>query len=279
MEEVLGIVHVPKLKVQVDLTALLIGNTAYQNGRLLLSDRRETLFLLAKLGREFIILVRDVFKPRFGSQFSIAWLIFGFQDSLEAPSSPEDVKVCLRAIKAHLIANPTLELAALEITATKAEALLDDMNTAEIAVNMQDSALGVLRDARGVAMDNMEATIRSLISELGLKLAPLDPRWKAFGLNMPGADETPDQVEGVQVTLIGATAAAVKWGASPRASHYRIWYKVHGSVGEYIGAGSPADLDFTIENLPAVSAIDIVVTAVNTGGESPFSEVITITTH
>jgi hypothetical protein len=40
-----------------------------------------------------------------------------------------------------------------------------------------------------------------------------------------------------------------------------------------------ADLDFTIENLPTGAAIDIVVTAVNYGGESPVSEVITITTH
>src|SRR4051812_11858393 len=51
LETVLGVVHVPKLKVEVDLLALLTGNTAYQNGRLLLSDRRDSVRGLTQQGR------------------------------------------------------------------------------------------------------------------------------------------------------------------------------------------------------------------------------------
>ncbi len=43
---------------------------------------------------------------------------------------------------------------------------------------------------------------------------------------------------------------------------------IHGADGDYTAVGSPADLDFTIEHLPANSAVDVVVTAVNNGGES-----------
>ena len=280
LEEALGIVHVPKVKVETDLMALITGNTAYQNSRLLLSNRREALRVAAKDGREFIIVTRDMFKPRFGSQPSIDWLVLGFQpDSLAAPESPEDTKPVLRAIKTYLAANPTFELPALQITAARAQALLDALNDAEVAMNIQDSTLGNLRDARETALNTLDGTIRSFIAELGVKLAPLDSRWKAFGLNIPGADETPDQVVGVKVTLIGPTAAAVKWEASPRAEYYRVWTKIHGTNGDYVAVGSPADLDFTIENLPANATIDIVITAVNNGGESPVSELITVTTH
>lgn len=80
-------------------------------------------------------------------------------------------------------------------------------------------------------------------------------------------------------SLIRPTAAAVKWDASARAQYYRVWSKVHGTEGENIAAGLPADLDFTIENLPANSLIDIIVTAVNSGGESATSNAPTFPTH
>ena len=54
---------------------------------------------------------------------------------------------------------------------------------------------------------------------------------------------------------------------------------MHGAATEYTLAGSPADLDFTIENLPTNAQIDIVVVAVNNGGVSAQSEPVTITTH
>jgi hypothetical protein len=79
--------------------------------------------------------------------------------------------------------------------------------------------------------------------------------------------------------FFNTTAAAVKWNTAARAEYYRVWIKVHGSTEDYAAVGSPADLDFTNENLPASSTIDIVVSAVNNGGEFAVSEVITVTTH
>ena len=43
LETDLHIVHVPKLKVEVDLLALLTGNDSFQSGRLLLRERRDAL--------------------------------------------------------------------------------------------------------------------------------------------------------------------------------------------------------------------------------------------
>ena len=96
---------------------------------------------------------------------------------------------------------------------------------------------------------------------------------------MPGADETPDVPTNVSAVLVGPTAAALKWSASPRAEYYRVWMKIRNTEGDYTAVGSPADLDFTLENLPVNSTIDIVISAVNNGGESAVSEVKTIVTQ
>lgn len=75
----------------------------------------------------------------------------------------------------------------------------------------------------------------------------------------------------MKVTLIGPTAVAVKWDPSTRAGYYWVWIRVHGPNTDYTVVGTPADLDFTIENLPSNSTIEVMVTAVNNGGESPVS--------
>ena len=134
-------------------------------------------------------------------------------------------------------------------------------------------------ETKDAKLEAIRKSLRDLINELSALMGPLDQRWKAFGFNMPGADETPDSPDGLSVILIGPNAAAMKWNAAARAAYYRVWMKIHGSNDDYVAMGSPADLDFTLENLPANSTIDIVVTAVNNGGESAVSQVVTIVTH
>jgi fibronectin type 3 domain-containing protein len=82
----------------------------------------------------------------------------------------------------------------------------------------------------------------------------------------------------VIAVLIGPNAVAVKWTGAARAEYYRVWKKVVGVDEEFIALNSPHDLDYTIEGLPANATVQIVVTAVNNGGESAKSEVVTVTT-
>jgi len=98
-------------------------------------------------------------------------------------------------------------------------------------------------------------------------------------LQKPGAEATPDVPQGVSAVLISPNAASVKWLAAPRAEHYRVWKKVEALDTEFVAAGSPADLDFTIESLPSHGTIHIAVSAVNNGGESAPSSLITLVTN
>jgi len=268
----------PSTAINLDLESLLIARNIYDQAKLTKATRRETLDGTVKDVQTFARGTRDLFKMRWGSVHSERFAAIGFREGFEVTDSIEDLQDLMQAIHSFFTANPTQEVAGL-FTAALAQAALDALNAAKNAVTMQEGEIAGLMTIRDEKFDALRQRISGVYQELLMQLDPLDARWLKFGFNKPGADETPDKVEGLKVTLIGPTAAATKWEASARASYYRVWMKVHGAEGDYVAVGSPADLDFTIENLPAGSTIDIVVTAVNNGGESPVSDVITITTH
>ncbi len=269
----------PQADINEDLVNAIMARGNHEQAKQIKATRRNALVDEMNRTQKFVRAVRDIFKMLWGTQFSQLFTALGFsQGTLELPDSLEDLIGMLIAIKTHLTNNPTQEVGTL-ITAAHAQELIDALKAAQAAVVAQDVVIGSTMGIRDEKFDTLRKRVSSVFQELRMQLGPLDERWGNFGFNKPGADETPEQVLGVKVTLIGPTAAAVKWEAAERASYYRVWMKVHGAEGDYTAVGSPADLDFTIENLPANTTVDIIVTAVNNGGESPVSDVITVTTQ
>ncbi len=268
----------PSEDIHTDLVNAIMARGNCDQAKETKTTRRETLFVAVADTQKFVRGTRDLFKMRWGNVHTERFAAIGFRTGFEVSDSVDDLQDLLEAIKGYFAANPTQEVPGL-FTAAQAQALLDALNAAKNAVTMQEGEIANLLTIRDAKFEALRQRISGVYQELLMQLDPLDARWLKFGFNLPGADATPELVTGVKVTLIGPTAAAVKWEAAERASYYRVWTKIHGSEGDYVAMGSPADLDFTIENLPANSTIDIVVTAVNNGGESPVSEVITITTH
>ena len=89
----------------------------------------------------------------------------------------------------------------------------------------------------------------------------------------------PEAPVNVHSTFVNNVSAVIAWDDAPRADYYRVWKRVIGLDDEPVNVGSPADANFTLENLPANSPAEIFVSAVNDGGESERSAVLTITTH
>ncbi|MDB6029085.1 MAG: hypothetical protein JWM68_5308 [Verrucomicrobiales bacterium] len=268
----------PQADINTDLVNAIMARGDHEQAKQVKSTRRNVLVDLLNEVTAFIRATRDMFKIRWGNDYSELFTALGFQGSLQMPDSLEDFIGMLLAIKAQLTAHPTQEVGTV-ITAARAQALLDALMAAQAAIVSQEGEIEskiVIRDEK---FDILKKRLSGVYQELRMQLAPLDSRWMKFGLNMPGADETPEQVTGLKVTLIGPTAAATKWEASVRAGYYRVYIRVIGVDADYRAIGSPADLDFTIENLPANATVDVVVTAVNNGGEGARSEVIRIVTH
>ncbi|MDB6029389.1 MAG: hypothetical protein JWM68_5612 [Verrucomicrobiales bacterium] len=271
--------HNPLADINTDLVNQIMACGNHEQAKQVKATRRNVLVLQLEEVTNFIRGTRDVFKMTWGTEFSELFTALGFKNgSLALPDSLEDMTGTLQAIKTHLASNPTQEVGTV-ITAARAQELLDALFAAQAAIASQDAEIESMITIRDEKFDVLKKRISGVYQELRMQLAPLDARWMKFGFNMPGADETPEQVTGLKVTLIGPTAAATKWEASVRAAYYRVYIRVIGVDADYRAIGSPADLDFTIENLPANATIDVVVTAVNNGGEGARSEVMRVVTH
>ncbi|MDB6027341.1 MAG: hypothetical protein JWM68_3564 [Verrucomicrobiales bacterium] len=269
----------PELKINLDADALALANDIYEQGKSGLSALRTTVHAQFDASLARLTLARDVFKPFLGSQFGPSWEELGMPDSLAFPRTAAEVQPILRCYKTFLEAHPTRENVDLGITAAAFDTLFDDMKAARDAVTAQELVVDTKKVIRDNKATQLRKRMRDLLDELSMLLPPLDPRWKRYGFNMPGAQETPDVPANMQAILIGPNAAAMKWDATARAEYFRVWKRVIGVDAEPVAVGSPADLDFTLENLPANAVIEVYVSAVNNGGESQLSEKITIVTH
>ncbi|MDB6024174.1 MAG: hypothetical protein JWM68_397 [Verrucomicrobiales bacterium] len=270
--------HNATADINTDLVNQIMACGNHEQAKQIKATLRNALLAVLKEVQGQIRATRDVSKLNWGNEYSELFTALGFQGSLQVPEGIEELKRMLQAIIAHLTANPTQEVGTL-VTAARAQTLLTALLAAQNAIVAQDVTISTLMNVRDEKFETLRKRISGVYQELRLQLDPLDERWGNFGFYKPGADETPDQVTGLKVTLIGPTAAATKWEASVRASYYRVYIRVIGVDADYRAIGSPADLDFTIENLPANASIDVVVTAVNNGGEGARSEVMHIATH
>ena len=275
----IGILQNPENKIRADIAALLLAMNTVETAKAELATRRTTVRGLVRDSRNLLTMGRDVLKPILGSEHSEAWTAVGLTDSLAIPRPAEEVQALLLAFKAYFLANPGQEVDPRDVMAIKYDEFFIGLDTSRAAVREQELVLGEATRERDAKARLLRKRLRDLIEELNMRLDPLDLRWKAFGFNMPGAQETPDIPENVVVTLINNTTAALKWNAAPRAEYYHVWKKVVGVDEELVAVGSPADLDFTIEALPANATIELAVSAVNNGGESQPSEVVRIVTH
>ncbi len=276
---VLPLLHNTEENINADILQLVNAITGHETMKTTLGTSRENLRSLVTTSRAFLTLGRDNWKPMLGSGFNANWEPAGFRDSLEIPRAEQEVRPLLRSFHEFLVANPSFEVPQQEITAARANELFTQLEAARGAINLQEALLGQLIELRDEKAEQLRARMSSLIGELKIRMDGLDQRWKAFGLNLPDALETPDGVEHVIATLIGPTAVALKWDPTARAEYYHVFKRVQGVDEDYVLVGSPADLDFTIEDLPSNKQIDIVVSAVNNGGEGERSEAVTITTH
>ena len=270
--------HNPATDINTELTNLIMACGDHEQSKQVKATRRNALVDKINEAKSFIRVVRDFLKLTFGNSYSDLWTVLGFQDSLEMPDKIEDVKRMLQAIKLYLANNPDKEVGAI-ITAARAQALMEALLAAQQAIVAQDVTIGLLMEARDAKFETLKKRIGSVYQELRMQFGPLDQRWGNFGFNMPGADETPEMPTGLVATLIGPTAVALKWEAAERAAYYRIYKKVTGVDEVFVAVGSPADLDFTIEGLPAGATVEIQITAVNTGGESSRTEAVTVVMH
>lgn len=262
----------------LEMADLILKHGLHQTGKQLMNTRHEAVRLAFGNCSQFIRVTRDVLKPVLGYTYSNNWAPLGFTNGLSIPARIAPVNTMMQAIRGYLTANPTKENAGANVTAAQATILFNALNTAQQALATHEMNLETLITNRDAQATLVRGRVRQLTKELTNVLTPMDARWLRFGLNQPGLKERPGIPGKVAVTLRAGNVISVKWKAAIRAERYRVWMKIVGVDADALLVGSPADLSFTIENLPAGATVEISVSAVNNGGESVRSEVLTVST-
>ena len=243
--------------IGADIDALTVAHNNVTTAKTAYNASRLVEEAIITVCRDYAMLGRDVLKPRLGREYNSNYEAIGLYGSSMVPYTSLELLPILQAYKAYFTANPTFENEALNVTAVRAQEVYDDLFAAYGDVTAKAVAVQSARVLRDKATAKLRKRMRAVINELDFALDPVDPRWERFGFNKPGAMSLADVPENVSAVLIGLNAAAIKWEASARADYYRVWKKVIGTDDDFVAVGSPADLDFTLENLPANAANDM----------------------
>ena len=105
--------------------------------------------------------------------------------------------------------------------------------------------------------------MRGLIKNLEGKLTKIDPRWLAFGLNMPGTNSTPVRPVNVTVQLDETGALVVQCEAVALATRYRWWTRIAGVQETYQLSARATEPLAVIREVMAGKTVEIMVKAVN----------------
>lgn len=266
------------IAIRADVTNLVNKRDAHRAGVLKLRERQAEHTALVKSGYAFIMLAAALFKGKLGAKHGPGWIEAGWERSRKSPRKASQMVPHLQSLHIFMTAKPEFEVPQFNMTAAEADVQFNKVSDAVVALNEQKTLVATLLAAREEAEKKMKTRLSGLFRELRVLLTPVDARWKTFGFNPPGAPETPEVPTNVLAVLIGANAVSVKWTAAARAENYRVSYRVIGVNAEFLSAGLPADVDFTLESLPANSQVEIGVSAMNSGGESAMSEIAKVTT-
>lgn len=227
---------------------------------------------------DWLQVTRNVLASRFGNRWSTLWAQAGFiSPSTKVPGRIEEKLTLALKLANFFTANPSYEVASMDVTAAEAESLRDAAVTAQQAFAAARVTQKVKIATGNVAKAALRSMMQALFKILKATLAGDDPRWLTFGFNMPAADTTPGQPQNVTASLtedgdIMAGCDAVAFGLRYRFRMLRV-----GIDTEYTLAASSTQPLGIIGNVLAGQTARIIVQAVNGSQQGVASEPIDFT--
>ena len=222
--------------------------------------------------------VRNVLMARFGERWNTMWAQAGFvQPSIAIPRRIQDRIALAQRLVAFFTANPSYEVSSMDVTAaygtTVRTAVINAQGPLQTANVALKTAADTLRDAQQTLVDSMRYVIKILSGALGKD----DPRWEAFGLNIPGTNTTPAAPTGLRATIMGSQVL-LECDPTAYATRYRFRRKILGLETSYKLVASSLTPMAVLEGVAAGLTMEIIAQAVNGGSQSVASDPITVTT-
>src|ERR1051326_5649187 len=215
-------------------------------------------------GRALLMTCIGSLKPIFGQQWNSQWNAVGFTDSsLRVPTNP---MVKLQQMSAFYAANPAREVASVNgiaCTAANCDATAQALSTADSASNQSNVDAGTAKSNLETGISAARNRMIGLRTELEQLLADDDPRWLAFGFDMPGQATAPDVPANFVVTpgAAGSRQLFLDCDNARRADSYRFVIEDAGGnelVNQIVG-----ESEFMATNLTAGATVSATVTGRN----------------
>ena len=260
----------------VDLTGM---RDAHGAAKVTVSTCRLAQRVTIAAARAAAMLARDMLKPFLGREHSVPWAQAGFDRNLAVADDAAGLLRNVQGLKAYFTAHPEHENAALNITAEQFSTLATDLMTRTTALDVANAALVTLTVDRDAKAELVREELQLLLSKLRVSFDPFASMWETVGFNRPGFRSIPAIPANLVATLVGTNSAAMSWDPAQRAERYYIWKKVVGVDPELVLVETRSELDFVLEGLPRHATVELAISAVNSGGESAKSQVVTIVTQ
>lgn len=272
----LGITQITPESFAALLTAFTDALSAYNAAR---SSRQSAYDLYHSNETDltnWLKIVRNVLAGRFGDYWNTMWAQAGFvQPSTAIPDRLQSRVALAQKLVKFFTDNPSYEVASMNVTAAKGTVLrgafVSAQNALQTANVTQRTAGGALRTAQAALVANM----RALLSILRATLSKSDPRWEAFGFNIPATKSTPAKPTGLSATEVGSQVL-LQCDPTALATRFRFRRKVAGVDTKYkLIASSPTPMA-TVDNVAAGLTVSYTVTAVNGDSQSVPSDPLVV---
>ena len=263
---------------------MLAGKTAFKEAgdsfnaaRASVADAYKVSKPAQKALRAWLVMARTVLTMRMGRRWTAKWVAAGWVEPCTAVPDTNDARLALGiSLATYFTENPGYEVAEMGVTAAKAIELTDAASAGQLGVSRAEQALKNADHIRLPAREHLLDLIRTVIANLDRKLEPNDPRWLAFGLEMPATPRTPRAPTGLRATVVG-DEIVLKCDETALATRYRFRSRLAGAGASYGLAGSSPEPRVALKGVSAGVTLEIMVQAVNGPLQSVASAPILVT--
>ena len=268
-EVAIGLLHNKEADVRATILSLRTTEAAFGAAKTNRQAAMNTLQASDDAATEFLGNARKVLMSFLGNSWSAAWSITGFPDlSTGVPRTQEKRMNLCASLKIYFTNTPTQEVAGLGVTAALAETRFQALSTGRDGLAMKDELQAAAKQARDGAFQDLRKRAHDLIAELSALLADDDPRWHAFGLNMPADPNACDPV--TALTLAKGTAGVIvaNWPHAVRATRYRPFTQIVGVDTDAQAHDPVHDLSVNLAGFAAGQTVKVYIIAANDAGEA-----------
>ena len=274
----LGITQISPAGFQSALESFIGADGAFNAGRSAKQSALDSWTSATGALYDWLVVVRTVLAGRFGSRWSTMWAQAGFTNTKCAiPSRIENQMGLALSLVGFFTANPTYQVAAMLVTAAQATALRNAALSAQQGVLQADLQQDEAGTGWTAAYDALVSLMRSIIKILEATITGDDPRWLAFGLNMPATNTTPGKPQGLTATVDERGAILVQCEAVPLAKRYRWRMLLMGVQTQYQLAAKSTEPVATISDVLPGQTVQLIVQAVNGALQSVASDPVVLT--